>query len=397
MDINEAKELVIQAGEKLVRSGLIARTWGNISCRIDQNHFAITPSGRDYLSLTPEQIVVVEIEDGSYNGNIKPSSEKGIHVEVYKLNPEINFIIHTHQQNASVVSALGLDSIEVADEFFYLGGQVICAPYALPGTKKLHRNVSDAVVRSRGKAVIMKNHGALCIGENYQEAFMVASQLEDACDRFVKEQYLKVSGQTDFDPYQMRSFALSRLRRKDKIDEDCIPGHDYQSQRTQKGFILYQTPGEIIEVGLEGSDTPLSQEAEIHRSIYNKYKNINHIIHANTPDFMTVSCAGINLRPLLDDFAQIAGTLVKNVESDTARIVAALRRCSVVFVCNNGALCCGNSEQDAVAVRMVTEKACKALIAASFIGEIKPINRLECSLMRFVYLKKYSKQANNKL
>ena len=56
MDILQAKEIVIAAGKKLVETGLIARTWGNVSCRIDQNYFAITPSGRDYLSLTPEDI-----------------------------------------------------------------------------------------------------------------------------------------------------------------------------------------------------------------------------------------------------------------------------------------------------------------------------------------------------
>ena len=76
MDIMQAKLAVIEAGKKLVETGLIARTWGNVSCRISDTQFVITPSGRDYLSLTPDDIVVVNLEDLTYEGDIKPSSER---------------------------------------------------------------------------------------------------------------------------------------------------------------------------------------------------------------------------------------------------------------------------------------------------------------------------------
>ena len=116
MDIMEAKELVVRAGKEVVASGLIARTWGNISCRIDDKQFVITPSGKPYETLTPDEIVLVNIEDCSYDGDIKPSSEKGIHAEAYKLRPEVNFVIHTHQIIASVVSTLGLDINNVSTD-----------------------------------------------------------------------------------------------------------------------------------------------------------------------------------------------------------------------------------------------------------------------------------------
>ena len=97
MDINKAKEIVVMAGKKLVESGLIARTWGNVSCRVSDTQFVITPSGRAYETLTPEEIVLVNISDLSYEGDIKPSSEKGIHAEAYKHRHDVNFVIHTHQ------------------------------------------------------------------------------------------------------------------------------------------------------------------------------------------------------------------------------------------------------------------------------------------------------------
>ena len=109
MDIMQAKLAVIEAGKKLVEKGLIARTWGNVSCRISENEFVITPSGRSYEDLTPDEIVAVKIDDLSYDGDVKPSSEKGVHASAYMLRPDCNFVIHTHQLNASVVSVMGKD------------------------------------------------------------------------------------------------------------------------------------------------------------------------------------------------------------------------------------------------------------------------------------------------
>ena len=65
-EIEEAKRLVVEAGKRLVESGLIARTWGNVSARISDTQFVITPSGRAYEDLTPEEVVVVNIADCSH-------------------------------------------------------------------------------------------------------------------------------------------------------------------------------------------------------------------------------------------------------------------------------------------------------------------------------------------
>ena len=74
MEMNQARSAVLKAGLRLVEAGLIARTWGNVSCRVDAS-FVITPSGRSYQSLTADDLVQVKIDDLSYQGPIKPSSE----------------------------------------------------------------------------------------------------------------------------------------------------------------------------------------------------------------------------------------------------------------------------------------------------------------------------------
>ncbi len=186
MELLEAKRQVIKAGIELSESGLIARTWGNVSCRVDEDLFAITASGRNYLTLTEDEVVLVDMIDLEYEGDIKPSSEKKLHSQVYKLKPNANFVIHTHQSNASAVAAMGLKGIKLDKEYPKIGNYILCAEYGLPGTKKLCKNTAAAINEYDGQAVIMSNHGAICYGESYEEAFEVARTLEEACGKYLE-------------------------------------------------------------------------------------------------------------------------------------------------------------------------------------------------------------------
>ena len=170
-DEQKARELVIEAGHKLLENKLIARTWGNISARISENEFVITPSGRAYDTLKPEELVLVNANDLSYEGEIKPSSEKGIHAHAYLLRQDVNFVIHTHQLYASAIGTEGRD-FDFAP----------CAGYGLPGTGKLKLNVSSAIAQNPDKySFLMEKHGAVCLGKSFDDAFSLAEELEDNC------------------------------------------------------------------------------------------------------------------------------------------------------------------------------------------------------------------------
>ena len=167
----EARVLVIEAGHKLLQTELVARTWGNISARISDAAFIITPSGRDYETLTPEELVKVNIADLSYEGSIKPSSEKGIHADAYALRRDVNFIIHTHQLYASAVGVEN-ENMPFAP----------CAGYGLPGTGTLRRAVSSMIAaNAENRAFLMTKHGALCLGKSLEDAFRLAQELEENC------------------------------------------------------------------------------------------------------------------------------------------------------------------------------------------------------------------------
>ncbi len=182
----QAKQQVIQAGRELSVSGLIARTWGNVSCRLNEDYFAITASGRNYMTLTEEEVIRVKLSDLSYGSPIRPSSEKKIHQAVYQLKPEVGFVIHTHQDNASALSVMKADYFELDKPWEGIGNRVFCAEYGPPGTEKLCQNTKKALKKSSGNAVILKHHGALCFGRNYEEAFQAAYNLEQACGDYLK-------------------------------------------------------------------------------------------------------------------------------------------------------------------------------------------------------------------
>ena len=372
MDLMQAKLAVIEAGKKLVETGLIARTWGNVSCRLNDREFVITPSGRSYESLTPDEIVTVKIEDLSYEGEIKPSSEKGVHAAAYRLRPEVNFVIHTHQVNASIVSALGQDMlVDSAMHTSVLGGKVPLAAYGLPGTKKLKAGVTAAIEQNpTSKAIIMAHHGAVCMGADSNEAFFVAQTLEDACRVFIAKKHTGVK----------------------KIKKPIC----YSSVRNGESLLLSGDDGTEFETSLtKDLDRKDFGVAAMHRDIYLARPEFNAIVNVATPDVLAAQdkCRR-KLRPMLDDYAQIAGVSVRKAKKEKAAKALAGR--SAVFVKGGGVLCCGADMYEANATRMVVEKNCQTYVASCSFGVANYINVFESFLMRFVYVKKYSKQKDQK-
>ena len=405
MDIQAAKELVIKAGKEVVASGLIARTWGNISCRVSDTQFVITPSGRPYEGLTPEEIVLVNIADLSYDGDVKPSSEKGIHAEAYKLRPEVNFVIHTHQMQASVISTLGFDINSVdAKSAEVIGDNVPLASYGLPGTGKLREGVVAAIKRSDSKAVIMAHHGALCMGESYEDAFAVAAELEKVCAAFICRKYGELTGTIASNLETVYDFVAHRFENKKFAAAPRFEACNSARDGSVFNISAVNGNGEVSRIDIKtgdlvaGDNYPAS--AELHRAIYKKRKDVNYIVHNQNPEVMAVSKTTKVMKPLLDDLAQLVGVTVKNAVFDpnstlksSKKVVRALKGRNGVLLANNGALCVAGSEYDATAVEMVMEKGCKAEVGKKLFGTGKPINPIETRLMRFVYLQKYSKQA----
>jgi len=96
---------LIAAGKKLYTRGWVPATSGNFSARISPDTIAITVSGKDKGMLNPEDIMTVD-PDGQPLDNKKPSAETELHVALYARFPEINAVLHTHSINATLISQI---------------------------------------------------------------------------------------------------------------------------------------------------------------------------------------------------------------------------------------------------------------------------------------------------
>ena len=202
---------IIDTGIELLEEKLVARTWGNISARIDADNYLITPSGLDYTSMREEDIVSVNIKTGEYTGINRPSGEKGVHSAAYEVFDDVNFVVHTHQTYATAVSLAGLDSLEATagspagsesfetsagspagselfditeEEIEKLGG-IALSEYGLPGTKEI-TNACKSALLTGAHTVLMIHHGVLVLGKDKEEAIKRVKLLESICERNVK-------------------------------------------------------------------------------------------------------------------------------------------------------------------------------------------------------------------
>lgn len=182
MDEKAILEQVAETGRLLLEKKLVARTWGNFSARLDKDHFAITPSGLGYETMSADDIVRFCFTDDTYEGPRKPSSEKGIHAEAYRLFPHVGFVIHTHQPYATALGLSSKEQLQLTPEENDALGSVAFANYGLPGTKKLKKEVSEAL-NTGAAIVLMKHHGALICGVDRDDAIQKAMLLEDVCCR----------------------------------------------------------------------------------------------------------------------------------------------------------------------------------------------------------------------
>ncbi|MDR1272318.1 MAG: class II aldolase/adducin family protein [Clostridiales Family XIII bacterium] len=349
MDKNTAKEQVVRAGRELVAKRLVARTWGNVSCRCDEHMFVITPSGIGYERLTPDLIVAVDTRDGSYQGDVAPSSEYKMHTAIYSARPDVGFIIHTHQTYATCIGLADLERLApTPEETKRLGGSIGIAEYAFPGTNKLKENVKKEIA-VRGGVVLMKRHGAIAVGDTSDKAFGRANLLEEVAKR-------------------------------------AMPGIVYAAD--EPAATASRPSGGNGHCGAEAEDHIAPYAA----AIFARHADVSQILLLNSPSTVAVMDRRRAIPALIDDYAFIVGTDAKVVDPIPEKAAAALSSRSAVFVRGLGALCCAAELSDAEAVMMLVEKNVMALRAAEQYGKIKAIPYWERLLLRQVYVSKYSKK-----
>ena len=179
-------EALINTAQKLKAAGLVSEgvNKGSISCRYDGHSFLISPSKLSYDELTEGQVNIMRL-DGSFVRESAPvSRDSYFHLRIYNARPDVNAIIHTHSQNAVAMCLAGkpLPFITYGMKF-HCAGPVDMAPFALPNTEECN----DLIIKHLGmkKAVLLQNHGMICVESGLQECYESAEFIESLCGSYL--------------------------------------------------------------------------------------------------------------------------------------------------------------------------------------------------------------------
>lgn len=198
--LEQLKKEVCEANLELVRRGVVIYTWGNVS-GIDRSQglVVIKPSGVDYATMKPDDMVVVDVETGDVvEGHYRPSSDTPTHLELYRAFPEIGGVTHTHSINAVAFAQAGFSIPALGTthaDYFY--GDIPC-------TRELtEAEVSNAYEQNTGKVIVetfqainldpiaipgvlVRNHGPFAWGKNASESVYHAVVLETIAEMAMK-------------------------------------------------------------------------------------------------------------------------------------------------------------------------------------------------------------------
>ena len=188
----ELKKEVIKYAQKLNSTNLSPLRSGNVSVRATHDGvegFLLTPSGKRYESLVPEDIVFLALKEKYdnlklFNTGLNPSSEWRFHQDIYLKKIEAKAIVHAHSPHATAVSSHG----KSIPAFHYMvalagGDDIKCAEYATFGTEELSKNILEAL--DKRKACLMSNHGQVVFDTNLEKAFELAEEIENICHQYI--------------------------------------------------------------------------------------------------------------------------------------------------------------------------------------------------------------------
>jgi L-ribulose-5-phosphate 4-epimerase len=182
--VGDIRDEVVRAVEEMYVHGLITSTGGNVSVRIpDKDQVWITPNSSFKGALRPDMLVRIDLQ-GDPIGDFPyaPSSERLLHCAVYRNNPKVGAVIHSHAPKATILGLAGLPFLPISTEAAFIG-EIPRVPFIMPGTSEL----ADAVgaFAASAPAVIMQNHGLIVGGPNLRQTIDVTFIIEETADKLI--------------------------------------------------------------------------------------------------------------------------------------------------------------------------------------------------------------------
>lgn len=188
--LENLKKEVYKAHMNLWENRLVVWTSGNVSARDSKtNLVVIKPSGVPYHKLSPDNLVVVDLNGKVIDGNLKPSVDMATHLYIYRHMPDVMSVIHTHSTYASAFAATGKSiSVCLTAMADFFGRDIPIGNLVLIGEEEIGKEIVNKIGNS--KAIIMKNHGPFTIGVNVNEALKAAIFLEESAKTLIMAKIL---------------------------------------------------------------------------------------------------------------------------------------------------------------------------------------------------------------
>lgn len=175
---------VLRVALEIKKNRLVSLSGGNVSMRLGDGQYLVTPSGMDYEGMCPDDVCLIDGAGRLLEGCRKPSSDTSALIYIYEHMPNVNAIIHTHQPWATAVGFY----TDVLPEFLVTVIDACHAPVQVaPFTPSSQIGMGITTVEYAGEAsaVILKHHGVVAFGKDLTEALYSAVYLEESAQTFV--------------------------------------------------------------------------------------------------------------------------------------------------------------------------------------------------------------------
>ena len=405
------RDEIMQTMERIYRYRMTTTSGGNLSIRDDEENIWISPARIDKGNLTRNDIVCVK-KDGIVEGNHRPSSEFPFHKAIYDARPDIRSIVHAHPV-ALVAFSISRQSPDTRlfHQAHYVCGDPGFAPYALPGSQKLGKNIAETFAQGC-ESVILENHGVVVGGNSLSHAFQRFEALEFAGKTIIKAQHLGLVNylsdeqleQAHKRSVQLSSFGPGPATSKEKelrkqladfikrgcrqrllistegsfsvrLDNDSFlitPSQEDRERLDVEDFVLVR--GTSAEEGKQPSRATLS-----HKAIYDAHPDVHSIVFAHPVNAtaFSVTNSSLDVRTIpesyifLRDVQRIPYGVQYQNDGSIADHVSPQSPAAILE--NDGVLVVGNDVLDVFDRLEVLESTAEAVINAGTLGKVSPM------------------------
>lgn len=410
--LHPADELVA-AMERIYRYSMTTTSGGNLSIRDEDDSIWITPARVDKGSLTRQDIVHV-LPDGKVEGRHPASSEFPFHRNIYNLRPDLKAIVHAHPVALVAFSISGVTpNNRLLAKARAVCGEVGFAPYALPGSIQLGKNIAEVFAEGY-HCVLLENHGVVIGGTSFKEAFERFETLEFTCrislkcramgitPHFLTDEQLALADSRKVELESDESVEASTAERAVRRDlcEFVRRGYrqrllistegSFSARVDAESFVITSHIADRAEV--KSDDLVLirnlkcapgakpSQAVQIHAALYDKYPDINSIVIATPVNATAFSVAHKKLEVRTIPESYIFLRDVKTLPfawayGDGSKIAEAVTPdYPVALLEDGGAIVIGRTILDAFDRLEVLESTSEAVINAGFLGTVRPMD-----------------------